>query len=538
MALEDMPQLGSVDFEALLAAPSLSEDPLFSVLDQPPPAWMMEPNPAGLDSQLFPGMPPVSFAPDMPSSSTAALPDMFLDPFLMPLPDFVPLPAMGVDTFMPPPIATSSDGSGGTGAASSSGGAPQASGAPAAAPAPARRARASGGGRKELSEEQKERIRAKNRRAQNRYREKQKAKAAATEQDYSEVAAELERMRLEHDRLQDQHEEMQRVLLVRDTAVEALETSKAEDEAEATAAIKAGGSCLDLAKAMCPSSSGPFPAASVAAAAGKGGPQPFGSECPLTGLTLSQIAELKKTPPEVLQQNWKGIVQRLEELMQQQGAAATSSDPTLAVRTEQLDDQLRATLREGQLFCFEHAVYQPGNVQKLFAASLDDGRSQIKVEDMQHWEGVATMVQLDGEQLERLTAARSRFLQAIDEVCVERQQIFARLQAVQVPTSLRAMQEATASWLEVHEATAELTANMAREHCVCMTFVRDAFGYVFTPRQKALAAIHSYPFFPDVYSISTAALQAAGALAAGEQYPLLPSSVPAAAAPGVAVAVN
>jgi hypothetical protein len=64
------------------------------------------------------------------------------------------------------------------------------------------------------------------RRAQNRYREKQKAKAAATEQDYSEVAAELERMRLEHDRLQDQHEEMQRVLLVRDTAVEALETSK------------------------------------------------------------------------------------------------------------------------------------------------------------------------------------------------------------------------------------------------------------------------------------------------------------------------
>lgn len=91
----------------------------------------------------------------------------------------------------------------------------------------------------------------------------------------------------------------------------------------------------------------------------------------------------------------------------------------------------------------------------------------------------------------------------------------------------------------MHEATAELTANMAREHCVCMTFVRDAFGYVFTPRQKALAAIHSYPFFPDVYSISTAALQAAGALAAGEHYPLLPSSVPAAAAaPGVAVAVN
>lgn len=39
--------------------------------------------------------------------------------------------------------------------------------------------------------------------------------------------------------------------------------------------------------------------------------------------------------------------------------------------------------------------------------------------------------------------------------------------------------------VQVHEATAELTANMAREHCVCMTFVRDAFGYVFTPRQAS-----------------------------------------------------
>jgi hypothetical protein len=34
--------------------------------------------------------------------------------------------------------------------------------------------------------------------------------------------------------------------------------------------------------------------------------------CPLTGLSLSQIGELKETPPDVLQQSWKGIVQRLE----------------------------------------------------------------------------------------------------------------------------------------------------------------------------------------------------------------------------------
>lgn len=36
-------------------------------------------------------------------------------------------------------------------------------------------------------------------------------------------------------------------------------------------------------------------------------------------------------------------------------------------------------------FCFEHAVYQPTNVQKLFAAALDDGRSMLEASDLAHW---------------------------------------------------------------------------------------------------------------------------------------------------------
>ncbi len=36
-----------------------------------------------------------------------------------------------------------------------------------------------------------------------------------------------------------------------------------------------------------------------------------GPACPLTGLTLSQIAELKRSPPEALQREWKSIAQRL-----------------------------------------------------------------------------------------------------------------------------------------------------------------------------------------------------------------------------------
>jgi hypothetical protein len=52
----------------------------------------------------------------------------------------------------------------------------------------------------------------------------------------------------------------------------------------------------------------------------------------------------------------------------------------------------RLRLHLQQAFCFEHAVYQPTNVQKLFAACLDDGRSQISADDLQHWEGVAVSV--------------------------------------------------------------------------------------------------------------------------------------------------
>ena len=42
--------------------------------------------------------------------------------------------------------------------------------------------------------------------------------------------------------------------------------------------------------------------------------------------------------------------------------------------------------------------------------------------------------------------------------------------------------------MQVHEATADLTANMNQEHCACMTYVRDSFGWVLTPYQASLAA--------------------------------------------------
>ena len=51
-------------------------------------------------------------------------------------------------------------------------------------------------------------------------------------------------------------------------------------------------------------------------------------------------------------------------------------------------------------------------------------------------------------QMERLAAARETFLERIVDVLTERRAIFDKLQAVQVSTNLRAMQAATASWLQ------------------------------------------------------------------------------------------
>lgn len=75
--------------------------------------------------------------------------------------------------------------------------------------------------------------------------------------------------------------------------------------------------------------------------------------------------------------------------MQQLEAARQTEDTSVEVTAGAVEAQINSVLKEGQSFCFEHAVYQPTNVQRLFAASLDDGRSQLSGEDLQHWQAAA-----------------------------------------------------------------------------------------------------------------------------------------------------
>jgi hypothetical protein len=471
------------------------------------PGWLPE-LPLGLDGGHF-GKPGASQLP------TSLLPDIFGDPLLggqtgLPL----PLPVHPADAFMPPLHADSS-GAGASGSGDSQSPSHGSGAAAASIPASAvvtsgqrRKAGAASGKAKELTDEQKERIKAKNRRAQSRYREKQKAKAAEAEKEFADTARELERMRLEHAQLQERQAAMQQVLTVREDFMQALETGKKASEPDMPP-LPCG--CASLESCTCGrSGSTAGKAAASLALARCGMKETNGPACPLTGLTLSQIAELKRSPPEALQREWKSITQRLQGLLQQHEAAQASADGTLAVQAEQVGRQIEDVLKECQSFCFEHAVYQPTNVQKLFAAALDDGRSTLSADDLSHWVVAADSLQLSDSQLERLAAARAQFIRSIGEVCAERREILDRLAAVEVPDpagGLRAMQHATATWLKVHEATADLTANMNQEHFVCMTFVRDTLGWVLTPYQKAVATVKSWPLFPDMCSITTVALQ-------------------------------
>lgn len=103
---------------------------------------------------------------------------------------------------------------------------------------------------------------------------------------------------------------MQQVLSVREDVAAVLQAAAAEDPG-VPGLLPCG--CASLASCSC--LAGKSTAAQAAAALScchQGLEVSAGAACPLTGLTLSQIAELKRSPPEALQRDWKDIAQRLE----------------------------------------------------------------------------------------------------------------------------------------------------------------------------------------------------------------------------------
>lgn len=426
-------------------------------------------------------------------------------------------------------LVSGSDGAGVGSATSSEGGAPQV--VPDAAPGQAPASRAAPAGRrtlttkngKLLTEEQKERIRAKNRRAQSKYREKQKAKARETEEQYESVAAELERLRLENARLQDHNGLMERVLEVRETTVGVLEASKAEEAGEAAAAAASGESGKAQEAGAAHSACRQLIARGAIASGVAPPPDLNESTCPLScGFTPEQMAAIRARPAEDVIAQYRAMVGRLAAVMRQAAAADGAAAPPTDAARATLHQQMVHALREGSMICFENAVANPTNLQRLMARSLDDGQLASSQADAQHWARVAASLELSREQLERLAPLRAHFAQRMGAVMQQRRDMMARLGgllAERLPSSMHAMQGLTDYWLKAHQTNGEMRANLEEEHRVAMEFVACGFGLCLDVQQKARAVVNSWPHYPDMFSIASEALQAADMLP--EEPPLL-----------------
>lgn len=146
----------------------------------------------------------------------------------------------------------------------------------------------------ELSDEQKNRVRAKNRRAQDRYRNKKKAEREAKAEAVEQIASDVERLRLENERLTRTNGLMENVLVVRDAWASVLQQNKDEAEAQGDHRVSLPAVLQRLR--------GPGPSAAQLCKEESG--------CPLTGLSQSEVAAVKAMAPEVFMEHFKGIVHR------------------------------------------------------------------------------------------------------------------------------------------------------------------------------------------------------------------------------------
>lgn len=150
------------------------------------------------------------------------------------------------------------------------------------------------------------------------------------------------------------------------------------------------------------------------------------------------------------------------------------------------------------------AVLHPTNMQRLIAATLDEGRSGASAEDRQRWANVAISLQLSESQRGQIVSLRQIFLRRMNKVMEERRGILARLQTVNVPDRMMALQSVISETLKVNACTAELKGNLQEEHLAGLELIGTVFKTIFSPLQKARAIVQSYPFYPDVFQIATA----------------------------------
>ena len=334
-------------------------------------------------------------------------------------------------------------------------------------------------------------IQEKNRRAQKRFRERQKAKMSDMTQQLDVMTNDLARLRMENNALKNRNSILEKVLALRDEHIRVLQDEQHVFDLGSHFLQHQGIGSSGHQKLI-----GGVDGPSNALTSGN------------LALALTDINAVKTMPAEVIINHWKDLVRELGNLLVDVEGYPNAEDP----RHKSAMEALCRSLDNAGEVCMLTGVLHPTNMQRLIAATLDEGRSGIKPDDKVRWANVTRSLQLNEEQKRQMVALRHIFVRRMSKVMEERRQILTKLQAVAIPDRMVALQSVISETLKVNEATVALKANLQEEHLCGMEFLGTVFKTIFSPLQKARAIVQSYPFYPDVFEISSAVAAERGEL--------------------------
>ena len=327
-------------------------------------------------------------------------------------------------------------------------------------------------------------IQEKNRRAQKRFRERQKARMEDMTQQLDDMNSELDNLRMENYSLKNRNNILEKVLSLRDEHIRVL-----QDEQHV---FDLGNQYLQqqvLGASPQPKLLTNGTSAELAAP----------GSLNLT-LSLTDVNAVKSLPAEAIINHWKDLVRELGNLLVDIEGFPDAQHPRHITAMESLCRALDTT---GEV-CMLTGVLHPTNMQRLIAATLDDGRSGAKADDKERWAAVTRALQLNDDQKRQMVALRHIFVRRMAKVMEGRRVILGKLQSMTIPDRMVALQSVISETLKVNESTVALKSNLQEEHLCGMEFIGTLFKTIFTPLQKARAIVQSYPFYPDVFEISNA----------------------------------
>ncbi|KAL4451855.1 hypothetical protein ABPG75_007517 [Micractinium tetrahymenae] len=281
-----------------------------------------------------------------------------------------------------------------------------------------------GGGGKKSAEQRAAAVQEKNRRAQKRFRERQKAKMKDMGEQLEDMSSELSKLRVENNSLKNRNTILEKVLALRDEHIRML-----QDEQQV----------FDLGSHYLQTSSqklitGGAAGASALTLGTTAGP-----------LTTAEIKAVKAMPSEAVIGRWKETVRELGNILVQIEGCPDTND----ARHQAAMQQLCAVLDSAGQLCMHTAVLHPTNMQKLIAATLDDGRSGVTAEDRNRWAAVTQSLQLSPDQRAQIISLRGIFLRRMTKVMEERRGILSKLQMVNIPDRMMALQSVISETLKV-----------------------------------------------------------------------------------------